>query len=101
MDKVLLELQEYPERLYQMFNEIVENINDIIHTYSEKNGPMEEVTVRVKINSEGGRGKGLDERMEKFCCHAGLKGKVACKNHIFILLAVLEPRVEYCSQEFF
>ena len=54
MDTALLEFQEKPEGLYQTFKEIVENINDIIHTYSEKDGPTGEVMVRDK---------GLDERM--------------------------------------
>lgn len=40
MDRALLELQLDPEDLYQTFQRIVENVNVIISTYGDENGPM-------------------------------------------------------------
>jgi elongation factor 2 len=46
MDRALLELQLASEDLYQTFQRIVENVNVIIATYSDDDGPMGEVRVR-------------------------------------------------------
>ena len=45
MDRALLELQLDSEDLYQTFQRIVENVNVIIATYSDDDGPMGEVRV--------------------------------------------------------
>lgn len=45
MDRALLELQLEPEDLYQTFQRIVENVNVIISTYGDENGPMGNVMV--------------------------------------------------------
>lgn len=50
MDRALLELQLESEDLYQTFQRIVENVNIIIATYSDDNGPMGEVQVNIIIN---------------------------------------------------
>lgn len=49
MDRALLELQLESEDLYQTFQRIVENVNIIIATYSDDNGPMGEVQVNIII----------------------------------------------------
>merc|ERR1712168_369178 len=46
MDRALLELQLDAEDLYQTFNRIVENVNVIVATYSDEDGPMGNVQVR-------------------------------------------------------
>jgi len=45
MDRALLELQLEPEDLYQTFQRIVENVNVIIATYSDHDGPMGDISV--------------------------------------------------------
>jgi elongation factor 2 len=45
MDRALLELQLEPEDLYQTFQRIVENVNVIIATYSDVDGPMGDIAV--------------------------------------------------------
>ena len=45
MDRALLELQLGPEELYQTFQRIVENVNVIIATYGEDDGPMGRIMV--------------------------------------------------------
>lgn len=47
MDRALLELQLDSEDLYQTFQRIVENVNVIIATYSDDDGPMGEVRVNI------------------------------------------------------
>ena len=47
MGKALLESQERQEELYQALKRTVESINDVIGTYSERDGPMGELMVRV------------------------------------------------------
>lgn len=47
MDRALLELQLDSEDLYQTFQRIVENVNVIIATYSDDDGPMGEVRVSI------------------------------------------------------
>lgn len=50
MDRALLELQLDSEDLYQTFQRIVENVNVIIATYSDDDGPMGEVRVNIFIS---------------------------------------------------
>ena len=45
MDRALLELQLDEEALYKTFERIVENINVIIATYNDEDGPMGNVQV--------------------------------------------------------
>ena len=45
MDRALLELQLEQEDLYQTFQRIVENVNVIIATYNDEDGPMGNVQV--------------------------------------------------------
>lgn len=54
MDRALLELQLEQEDLYQTFQRIVENINVIVATYGDEDGPMGNiqvscVCVRVRV----------------------------------------------------
>lgn len=58
MDRALLELQLDPEDLYQTFQRIVENVNVIIATYGEEDGPMGDIQV-TPINGTVGFGSGL------------------------------------------
>lgn len=54
MDRALLELQLEAEELYQTFQRIVENVNVIICTYGDENGPMGNVTVsRIHTSLSG------------------------------------------------
>jgi len=45
MDRALLELQLQQEDLFQTFQRIVENVNVIIATYNDENGPMGDIQV--------------------------------------------------------
>ena len=45
MDRALLELQLDEESLYKTFARIVENINVIIATYNDEDGPMGNIQV--------------------------------------------------------
>jgi len=58
MDRALLELQLDTEDLYQTFQRIVENINVIIATYNDEDGPMGNVQVSPE-NGTVGFGSGL------------------------------------------
>merc|ERR1711962_1683604 len=58
MDRALLELQLDQEELYQTFQRIVENVNVIIATYCDDDGPMGVVRVDVN-NGSVGFGSGL------------------------------------------
>ena len=49
MDRALLELQLEQEELYQTFQRIVENVNVIVATYCDDEGPMG--IVRVDVNN--------------------------------------------------
>jgi elongation factor 2 len=53
MDRALLELQVDPESLYQTFQRIVENINVIIATYGDDDGPMGPISVDPSIGNVG------------------------------------------------
>lgn len=58
MDRALLELQLQQEELYQTFQRIVENVNVIVATYCDDDGPMGVVRVDVN-NGSVGFGSGL------------------------------------------
>jgi len=58
MDRALLELQLEQEDLYQTFQRIVENVNVIIATYGEEDGPMGDCQV-TPSNGTVGFGSGL------------------------------------------
>merc|ERR1712168_1043238 len=58
MDRALLELQLEMEELYQTFNRIVENVNVIVATYADDDGPMGNIQVRPD-NGTVGFGSGL------------------------------------------
>jgi len=58
MDRALLELQLEQEELYQTFQRIVENVNVIVATYCDDDGPMGVVRVDVN-NGSVGFGSGL------------------------------------------
>ncbi len=58
MDRALLELQLDQEDLYQTFQRIVENVNVIIATYADDDGPMGVVRVDPS-NASVGFGSGL------------------------------------------
>jgi len=53
MDRALLELQLDAEELYQTFNRIVENVNVIVATYSDEDGPMGNVQVKPQEGTVG------------------------------------------------
>ena len=52
MDRALLELQLEQEDLYQTFQRIVENVNVIVATYGDEDGPMGNIQVRKVIDSK-------------------------------------------------
>merc|ERR1711937_771946 len=58
MDRALLELQLDQEELFQTFQKIVENVNVIVATYADDDGPMGIVRVDVN-NGSVGFGSGL------------------------------------------
>merc|ERR1719186_498705 len=58
MDRALLELQLEQEELYQTFQRIVENVNVIVATYADDDGPMGDIKVTPN-NGSGGFGSGL------------------------------------------
>lgn len=53
MDRALLELQLESEDLYQTFQRIVENVNVIIATYADEDGPMGNIQVTPSKGSVG------------------------------------------------
>merc|ERR1712121_501958 len=53
MDRALLELQLGQEELFQTFSRIVENVNVIVATYADDDGPMGVVRVDVNNGSVG------------------------------------------------
>merc|ERR1712241_856213 len=52
-DRALLELQLEQEELFQTFSRIVENVNVIVATYADDDGPMGVVRVDVNNGSDG------------------------------------------------
>ncbi|KAK7116844.1 eukaryotic translation elongation factor 2-like [Littorina saxatilis] len=53
MDLALLTLQLEEEDLYQTFQRIIENVNVIVGTYAEDEGPMGDIAVDPKIGTVG------------------------------------------------
>merc|ERR1712241_541139 len=53
MDRALLELQLEQEELFQTFQRIMENVNVIVATYADDDGPMGVVRVDVNNGSDG------------------------------------------------
>ncbi|AWP11135.1 putative elongation factor 2-like [Scophthalmus maximus] len=53
MDRALLELQIEPEDLYQSFQRICENVNVIVCTYGEEDGPMGNIQVDPVVGTVG------------------------------------------------
>lgn len=53
MDRALLELQLGTEELFQTFQRIVENINVIIATYGDDDGPMGQIMVDPSVGNVG------------------------------------------------
>lgn len=53
MDRALLELQLGAEELFQTFQRIVENINVIIATYGDDDGPMGAIMVDPAVGNVG------------------------------------------------
>ncbi|BFZ01489.1 hypothetical protein BsWGS_04528 [Bradybaena similaris] len=53
MDLALLTLQLDPEDLYQTFQRIIENVNVIVGTYCEDEGPMGDIQVDPKTGTVG------------------------------------------------
>ncbi|XP_076465217.1 elongation factor 2-like [Babylonia areolata] len=53
MDLALLTLQLCAEDLYQTFQRIIENVNVIVGTYAEEDGPMGDVAVDPKVGTVG------------------------------------------------
>ncbi|XP_070543110.1 elongation factor 2-like [Ptychodera flava] len=53
MDRALLELQLDKEDLYQTFCRIIENVNVIIATYGEEDGPMGDIAVHPSKGTVG------------------------------------------------
>lgn len=45
LDLAILTLQMTPEDMYQTFLRVIENVNVIISTYSEEDGPMGDIQV--------------------------------------------------------
>jgi len=58
MDRALLELQLEKEDLYLTFQRIIENVNVIIATYGDEDGPMGDIQV-TPMNGTVGFGSGL------------------------------------------
>ncbi|GMS99446.1 hypothetical protein PENTCL1PPCAC_21621, partial [Pristionchus entomophagus] len=53
MDRALLELQLGQEELFRTFRRIIENVNVIIGTYADEDGPMGTITVDPSLGNVG------------------------------------------------
>ena len=53
MDRALLELQLGQEELFQTFKRVVDNINVIVATYGEEQGPMGAIMVDPSVGNVG------------------------------------------------
>ncbi|KNC86320.1 elongation factor 2 [Sphaeroforma arctica JP610] len=53
MDRALLELQLEPEDMYQTFQRIIENVNVIVATYGDEDGPMGRIMVDPIVGTVG------------------------------------------------
>merc|ERR1712133_153155 len=86
MDRALLELQLEQEELYQTFNRIVENVNVIVATYADDDGPMGNIQVRPDNGTVGfgsglhGWGFTLKEFAEMYAAKMGSEPKKMLKN---------------------
>jgi len=86
MDRALLELQLQMEELYQTFNRIVENVNVIVATYADDDGPMGNIQVRPENGTVGfgsglhGWGFTLKEFAEMYSAKMGSEPKKLLKN---------------------
>lgn len=86
MDRALLELQLGQEELYQTFQRIIENINVIIATYCEENGPMGNIMVDPGIGNVGfgsglhGWAFTLKQFAEMYADKFGVKSEKMMKN---------------------
>jgi len=86
MDRALLELQLEMEELYQTFNRIVENVNVIVATYADDDGPMGNIQVRPENGTVGfgsglhGWGFTLKEFAEMYAAKMGSEPKKLLKN---------------------
>jgi len=86
MDRALLELQLDAEDLYQTFNRIVENVNVIVATYADDDGPMGNIQVRPENGTVGfgsglhGWGFTLKEFAEMYAAKMGSEPKKLLKN---------------------
>merc|ERR1712168_1231056 len=86
MDRALLELQLEMEELYQTFNRIVENVNVIVATYADDDGPMGNIQVRPDNGTVGfgsglhGWGFTLKEFAEMYAAKMGSEPKKLLKN---------------------
>jgi len=86
MDRALLELQLEMEELYQTFNRIVENVNVIVATYADDDGPMGNIQVRPENGTVGfgsglhGWGFTLKEFAEMYSAKMGSEPKKLLKN---------------------
>merc|ERR1712136_425596 len=86
MDRALLELQLDAEELYQTFNRIVENVDVIVATYSDEDGPMGNIQVRPDNGTVGfgsglhGWGFTLKEFAEMYAAKMGSEPKKMLKN---------------------
>lgn len=57
MDLALLTLQLEEEDLYQTFQRIIENVNVIVGTYAEEDGPMGNISVSSSENNNKKKNK--------------------------------------------
>jgi len=86
MDRALLELQLEMEDMYQTFNKIVENVNVIVATYADDDGPMGNIQVRPDNGTVGfgsglhGWGFTLKEFAEMYAAKMGSEPKKMLKN---------------------
>merc|ERR1719283_742550 len=86
MDRALLELQLEAEELYQTFSRIVENVNVIVATYADDDGPMGNIQVRPENGTVGfgsglhGWGFTLKEFAEMYSAKMGSEPKKLLKN---------------------
>merc|ERR1712168_851126 len=86
MDPALLELQLEMEDMYQTFNRIVENVNVIVATYADDDGPMGNIQVRPENGTVGfgsglhGWGFTLKEFAEMYAAKMGSEPKKMLKN---------------------
>merc|ERR1711970_649610 len=86
MDRALLELQLEMEDMYQTFNRIVENVNVIVATYADDDGPMGNIQVRPDNGTVGfgsglhGWGFTLKEFAEMYAAKMGSEPQKMLKN---------------------